>query len=64
MNNEIIKDKKNKYHRRYLFGFKFFRFGYRDGAELNIRFWKYTLRIARHQFAFWVKYDPVFNLLF
>lgn len=63
MSNEII-GQKNKYRRRYLLGLKFFRAGYRDGAELNIYFGKYSLRIARHQFAFWVKYDPVFNLLF
>lgn len=30
--------------------------------EVNFTVGKYTLRIASRQLAFWVNYDPVFNL--
>lgn len=43
---------------------KFFRYGYRDGMEANFRIGKWTLRVARHQLAFWKNYNPIFNLLF
>jgi len=43
---------------------KYFKYGYKNGKELNIIHGKFSLRIARHQFAFWVNYNPVFNLLF
>lgn len=43
---------------------KYFRYGYKNGREINIRMGKYELRIAQHQFAFWKYNDPVFNLLF
>jgi hypothetical protein len=43
---------------------KCFRYGYRNGREMNIRIGKFCLRIAQHQLAFWKKNDPVFNLLF
>jgi hypothetical protein len=43
---------------------KCFRYGYREGWEMNIRMGKFSLRIARHQFAFWKNSNPVFNLLF
>lgn len=43
---------------------KCFRYGYRNGWEMNVRMGKFCLRVARHQFAFWKRNDPVFNLLF
>ena len=47
-----------------LFGYSFFRYGYKGGKEINIRIGQSCLRIARHQFAFWVGYNTVINLLF
>lgn len=47
-----------------LFKFSFFKYGYRNGKEINIRIGKFSLRVAQHQFAFWIKSNPVFNLLF
>ncbi len=43
---------------------KTFKFGYKNGWEINFTGKKYTFRIARHQLAFWENYDPIFNLLF
>ena len=43
---------------------KFFRYGYRNGREMNIRIGKFCLRIARHQLALWKNSNPVFNLLY
>lgn len=43
---------------------KTFKHGYKNGWEMNIHLGKFSLRIARHQFAFWRNYDPFFNLLF
>jgi len=34
---------------------------YRGGFELNIILGQFNLRIARHQFAFWKNYEPIFN---
>lgn len=42
----------------------FFKNGYKNGKEFNIRIGKYSLRIAGHQFAFWINYDAVFNVCF
>ena len=42
----------------------FFKWGYKKGWETNVHISKFSLRIARHQFAFWIKNDPLFNLLF
>jgi len=50
--------------RKRLFSYSYFKYGYKDGKEINIRIGKCSLRVAQHQFAFWIKYDPVFNLLF
>jgi len=44
---------------------KTFNHGYGGkGFEINFFVGKYSLRIARHQFALWKNYDPIFNLLF
>lgn len=34
---------------------------YRGGFELNIIVGQFNLRIAKHQFAFWKNYEPIFN---
>jgi len=34
---------------------------YRGGFELDIIVGQFNLRIARHQFAFWKNYEPIFN---
>lgn len=44
--------------------YSYFKYGYRNGREVNFCIGQFSLRIAQHQFAFWVKNDPVFNLLF
>jgi len=43
---------------------KKFKHSYKNGWEINFIGEKYNLRIARHQFAFWVGYNTVINLLF
>jgi len=43
---------------------KSFKYGYKGGWEKNWRLGIFSLRIAKHQFAFWIRYNPVFNLLF
>ena len=40
---------------------KFFKHGVGNSWELNFIGTKYNLRIARHQFAFWVDYNPIIN---
>lgn len=40
---------------------RFFKHGVGNGWELNFVGKKYNLRIARHQFAFWKNYKPIFN---
>jgi len=64
--NEVISglETETQIKTKRLFAYSFFKYGYKDGKEINIRIGKFSLRIARHQFAFWINYDPVFNLLF
>jgi hypothetical protein len=50
--------------RNRLFSYSYFKYGYNDGKEINFRAGKFSLRIARHQFAFWINSKPIFNLLF
>lgn len=42
----------------------FFKYGYKGKKEANLSLGKLTLRISRHQFALWLNYKPLFNLLF
>jgi hypothetical protein len=43
---------------------KYFPYGYKGGKEANLIVGKFVLRIATHQFAFWINEKTVFNLLF
>lgn len=43
---------------------KTFKFGYRNGWEINFVGKVYNLRIARHQIALWKKYDAIFDKSF
>ena len=47
-----------------LFSYSYFKYGYKNGKEINIRTGQFSLRIAQHQFALWVNSNPGFNLLF
>ena len=46
------------------FSYSYFRYGVKNGREINFRIGKFGLRIAQHQFAFWVNMNPVFDLHF
>lgn len=37
---------------------------YKNGWELNLRIGSCQLRIAKHQLAFWVGYDALFDFQF
>lgn len=43
---------------------RFFKHGVGNGWELNFVGKKYSLRIARHQLAFWKNYESIFNFSF
>lgn len=42
----------------------YFRYGYRNGREINFTIWPLSLRLARHQVGLWFSYRPIFNILF
>ena len=42
----------------------YFKYGYKQGKEVNIKIGQYVVRIARFQIAFWKNEKTVFNLLF
>jgi len=43
---------------------KTFKHGYRNGWEVNFFAGNFSLRVARHQLAFWKNHNPIVNLLF
>lgn len=63
-NNTNVCKEEIKYKKAGLVKFSYFKSGYRNGWETNWRIGKLSLRIAKRQFAFWVDYNPIFNLLF
>lgn len=62
MKNSISTPEVTEVSKSKFMSFSFFKNGaYRGGFELNIIVGQFNLRIAKHQFAFWRNYEPIFN---